>query len=58
MKSKLIFHKQTRLECLDGDWSRVVPDTLIDLAKLPGANLSDELQRSLGDFPLVFRVVR
>lgn len=47
----------TWLECLDGDRSGVVPDSLPDLPKLAVSELLDELEAVPVDFPLVPRVV-
>ena len=48
----------TRFESLDGDFGRIVPQTFVHFTKLTMTDLTQEPQRALGYFPLVFCVVR
>ena len=58
MPQNLVTISRTWFKCLDSHWRRVVPDAFVHLAKLSWTNLPDELQRTLRNFPLIFRVVR
>lgn len=55
---KVLWIHRTRLQCLDRNWCRIVPQALPHIAELPRAKLSHKLQGAPIDLPLVTCPVR